>query len=32
MQTEMGLIGLWSQGDWVTRTVALLLLVGVVTR
>ena len=26
MQTEMGLIGLWSQGDWVTRAVALLLL------
>ncbi|MDT8992109.1 MotA/TolQ/ExbB proton channel family protein [Curvibacter sp. APW13] len=26
MQTEIGLIGLWSQGDWITRAVALLLL------
>ncbi len=26
MQTESGLLGLWQQGDWVTRSVALLLL------
>ncbi|OGB30296.1 MAG: biopolymer transporter [Burkholderiales bacterium RIFCSPLOWO2_12_FULL_61_40] len=27
MQSQLGLVGVWTQGDWVTKTVALILLV-----